>query len=48
MNFVDEMKSSVQKLKGSESMKIKCGKAHFEQFEDIVYKQVSAVNELSY
>lgn len=45
--FVAETKSVGQELRGSESMKIKCGKAHFKNFEDVVYKQVSTVSELS-
>ncbi len=45
--FVAETKSAGQELRGSESMKIKCGKAHFRNFEDVVYKQVSTVSGLS-
>jgi type III restriction enzyme len=45
--FVAETKSAGQELRGSESMKIKCGKAHFKNFEDVVYKQVSTVSELN-
>jgi len=45
--FVAETKSAGQELRGSESMKIKCGKAHFKNFKDVVYKQVSTVSELS-
>jgi len=45
--FVAETKSAGQELRGSERMKIKCGKAHFKNFEDVVYKQVSTVSGLS-
>jgi len=45
--FVAETKSAGQELRGSERMKIKCGKAHFRNFEDVVYKQVSTVSGLS-
>ena len=44
--FVAETKSDNQELRSSEVMKIKCGKAHFAQFEGVVYKQVSKVGEL--
>lgn len=44
--FVAETKSKDQELRGSEKMKIKCGKAHFSRFEDVIYKQVSSVSEL--
>ena len=45
--FVAETKSEDEELRGSESMKIKCGKAHFKNFEDVVYKKVSTVKDLS-
>jgi type III restriction enzyme len=45
--FVAETKSSGQELRGSENLKIKCGKKHFEDFKDIVYKRVSSVSELN-
>jgi type III restriction enzyme len=45
--FVAETKSNGQELRGTEKMKIKCGKEHFREFSDIVYKQVSSVSELS-
>lgn len=45
--FVAETKSTGQELRGSESMKIKCGNAHFKNFKDVVYKQVSTVSELN-
>ncbi|MGM8362449.1 DEAD/DEAH box helicase family protein [Flavobacterium sp. ARAG 55.4] len=34
------------KLSGDEQMKIKCGKAHFEEFEDLEYKVVNKVGQL--
>lgn len=45
--FVAETKSAGQELRGSEKMKIKCGKEHFKEFKDIVYKRVSTVSELA-
>ncbi|MCE7955957.1 MAG: DEAD/DEAH box helicase family protein [Bacteroidetes bacterium] len=45
--FVAETKSEGEELRGSESMKIKCGKAHFKNFEDVVYKKVSSVRDLN-
>lgn len=45
--FVAETKSLGQELRGSEKLKIECGKAHFRNFEDIVYKRVSSVTELN-
>ncbi|MBI5371274.1 MAG: DEAD/DEAH box helicase family protein [Sphingobacteriales bacterium] len=45
--FVAETKSAGQELRGSEKMKIKCGKEHFKQFKDIVYKRVASVSELA-
>jgi type III restriction enzyme len=44
--FVAETKSTGQELRASEKRKIKCGYAHFNEFEDIVYRQVSTVGEL--
>jgi type III restriction enzyme len=44
--FVAETKSAGQELRGSEKLKIKCGKEHFKEFKDIVYKQVATVSEL--
>jgi type III restriction enzyme len=44
--FVAETKSAGQELRGSEKLKIKCGKAHFKDFDDVVYKQVTKVIEL--
>lgn len=45
--FVAETKGEKQELLTSEKQKIKCGKAHFKDFKEIVYKQVSSVKELS-
>ncbi len=45
--FVAETKSAGQELRSSERLKIKCGKEHFKEFVDIVYKQVSSVSELA-
>ncbi len=45
--FVAETKSAGQELRGSEALKIECGKAHFRNFDDVVYKQVTTVSELS-
>jgi type III restriction enzyme len=50
--FVAETKSTgssdvdLDKLRKQEQQKIKCGKAHFEQFEKVEYKVVSRVGEL--
>lgn len=45
--FVAETKSGGQELRGSEKLKIKCGTEHFKKFEDVVYKRVSSVSELT-
>jgi len=45
--FVAETKSSGQELRGSEKIKIECGKAHFNNFKDVVYKRVSSVPDLT-
>ncbi len=45
--FVAETKSAGQELRGSEQQKIDCGKAHFKNFDDVIYKQVSSVTELN-
>jgi type III restriction enzyme len=45
--FVAETKSEGQELRGSEKLKIKCGAKHFKKFEDVVYKSVSSVSELT-
>ena len=34
------------KLRESEQQKIKCGEAHFKEFEDLEYKVVKSVSEL--
>lgn len=44
--FVAETKGAGQELRESEKKKIKCGKAHFEEFPDVKYQQVSSVTEL--
>jgi type III restriction enzyme len=44
--FVAETKSAGQELKTSEKRKIKCGYAHFNEFEDVKYRQVATVGEL--
>lgn len=46
--FVAETKSKGQELKTSEKRKIKCGHAHFKEFDDVKYNQVSTVGELDY
>ncbi|MBN2102733.1 DEAD/DEAH box helicase family protein [bacterium] len=46
--FVAETKSERQELRESENQKIECGKAHFKEFDDIEFKQVSKVSELDY
>jgi type III restriction enzyme len=45
--FVAETKSAGQELRESEKMKIECGKAHFKEFNDVIYKKVSSVTELT-
>jgi type III restriction enzyme len=46
--FVAETKGADQELRLSEKMKIACGKAHFEQFEDIRFEgPISSVSELT-
>jgi type III restriction enzyme len=50
--FVAETKSTgssnvdLDKLRKQEQQKIKCGKAHFDQFDDVEYKVVSKIGEL--
>ncbi len=44
--FVAETKSENQELKESEIRKIKCGKAHFDEFEGVEYRQVVKVSDL--
>jgi len=45
--FVAETKSEGQELLKSEKQKIKCGKEHFKEFTEVVYKQVSSVKDLT-
>jgi len=45
--FIAETKGKDQELRESESLKIKCGKKHFKEFVDVVYKRVSSVSELA-
>jgi len=44
--FVAETKSLGQELKKSETREIKCGHAHFNEFEDVKYRQETTVSEL--
>jgi len=44
--FVAETKSTGQELMASEKRKIKCGHAHFNEFEDVKYRQVATVGDL--
>jgi type III restriction enzyme len=44
--FVAESKSEGQELRSSEGLKIKCGKAHFEEFEEVEYKQITSIKDL--
>ena len=44
--FVAETKSENQELKTSEKRKIKCGKAHFDGFDGVEYRQVVKVADL--
>ena len=46
--FVAETKSEKQELRESEKQKIECGKAHFTEFDDVEFKQVTNVSELDY
>ncbi len=46
--FVAETKSFGQELRGSEKLKIECGKAHFKNFDHVEYRQVSSVTDLSH
>ena len=45
--FVAETKGAGQELLKSEKQKILCGISHFRQFEEVIYKQVSSVKDLS-
>jgi type III restriction enzyme len=44
--FVAETKAANQELKTSEKRKIKCGKAHFDEFEGVEYRQIAKVSDL--
>ena len=44
--FIAETKSAGQELKISEKRKIKCGYAHFKEFDDVKYRQVTTIAEL--
>ncbi len=44
--FVAETKAAGQELKISEKRKIKCGYAHFNEFDNVRYRQVTKVGEL--
>ncbi len=46
--FVAETKSTLDQyeLRKKETLKIKCGKAHFNEFDDVEYKQVTKVVDL--
>ena len=46
MSFVGETKSNGQELKGSENMKVNCGKKVFREFKDVNFEQVCKVEEL--
>lgn len=45
--FIAETKGKDQELRSSEDLKIECGKRHFKEFEEVVYKRVSSVSELA-
>lgn len=45
--FVAETKGDGQELRESELMKIKCGMEHFKNFEDVEYKRVTKVSDLT-
>jgi len=42
--FVAEIKSTGQELRGSEEMKIKCGKAHFEKLDHVAVSRIGELN----
>jgi len=45
---VAETKGEGQELRSSEKMKILCGEAHFEQFDEVIFKgPISSVSELT-
>jgi len=39
-------KVDIAKLSGDEQLKIKCGNAHFDEFEELEYKVVNKVGQL--
>jgi len=51
--FIAETKSAINgkvdqaKLRHDEQLKIKCGEAHFREFEEMEYRVVSKVDELA-
>lgn len=44
--FVAEAKSTGQELRGSEKMKVKCGKEHFREFDGVKFEHVNKVVDL--
>ena len=44
--FIAETKDTGAELRSSEQMKIKCGKAHFNSFENVRYERVKTVSDL--
>ncbi|MBC7721929.1 MAG: DEAD/DEAH box helicase family protein [Pedobacter sp.] len=46
--FIAETKDTNSELRGSEWMKIKCGKAHFKSFDNVRYEKVKKLSELLY
>ena len=44
--FVVETKGGGQELRDSEELRIKCGIAHFKEFENVIYKKVSKLGDL--
>jgi len=44
--FVAETKSAGMELRVTEKQKIKCGKAHFDEFKEMTFKQVASVSDL--
>jgi type III restriction enzyme len=44
--FVAETKGKDQELRPSEEYKIKCGKAHFNEFEEVKFRQVTKLSDL--
>jgi type III restriction enzyme len=44
--FIAETKSAGQELRVTEKQKIKCGLAHFNEFEEVEFKQVASVGDL--